>query len=174
MAQSGTKTLKTERLKLRRFRLRDLFFASWYRDLEITTFSSKSGSRNSIKNTISFVVKKLNKYRKNDFYSWAITYKGRFVGMVHLNQFKGNSRLYSFYYLLDKKYSSRGFMTEAVSEVIKYMKSQDVDGLFLSVDVNNIASQKVAEKCGAEKIELRRQALSRPNGRADAFFYKII
>ncbi len=51
----------------------------------------------------------------------------------------------------------KGYGTELVKELIKVAKINDIEKLFLEVRVSNIKAIKLYEKCGFEKISVRKK-----------------
>ncbi|OPJ62853.1 GNAT family N-acetyltransferase [Clostridium oryzae] len=94
--------------------------------------------------------------RKNDkMYSWGIfdnEYK-KLVGTVDLFQvFRGALQSCLLGYSLDKEYNGRGYMTEAVSLVVRFAFDElKLHRIEAGVRQDNIGSMRVLEKAGFHK-----------------------
>lgn len=73
------------------------------------------------------------------------------IGEEHYNLEKDNREIG---YWIGLPYWNLGFATEAVIGLMEYLSSQDkVESFLITTDANNIASQRVAEKCGFVRID---------------------
>lgn len=146
MTRTGTKTIKTERLVLRKILPTDYFSAvKWYTNPKMAEFSlsKKAPSKWDV---FKFTVGRLRKYRNKSYYNWAVVYHGSMHGFVELQPISDNA--FSFRYKLDMSINGKGIMTEAVKAVIDYSKTQGFDALIGVCDIDNIASKRVMEKSG--------------------------
>lgn len=174
MNSSGTNTIKTERLTLRRFSAFDLPGALvWYRSPELNRYFT-ARARNSVWDTVKFVFGKLPKYRDKAYYCWAIIYGGRIQGMVQAQPLGKQSDAFSLYYFLNPELHGRGIMTEAVRAVLAELKRQGANTVWAACDCGNLASARVLEKVGMKRTQtVKRNALRYPDGRvSDLIYYK--
>lgn len=148
MKRTGTKTIKTERLVLRKILPTDYFSTvKWYTNPKFAEFalSKRTPTKSEIfKLTFGSFIKYFNK----NYYNWAIIYNGRMHGFVELQPLLNNENAFSFRYKLDMSVNGNGIMTEAVKAVIDYSKTQGLVGLIGVCDIDNIASKRVLEKSG--------------------------
>lgn len=150
MKKTGTKTIRTNRLVLRRFRLTDYFSAiKWFTDPKIAAFSISKKPPTKWE-VFKFIVGRIRRYHKKDFYSWAIVYDGKVHGFIELI-FTENGTSRSVSYKLDMSLNGRGITTEALTAVIDYMKTQGLIRLIGVCDTDNIGSKRVMEKAGMTK-----------------------
>lgn len=57
-------------------------------------------------------------------------------------------------YFMSEKYQKKGYTLEAVNQLVKWcFQVSDIKYLILTIDCANIASCKLAEKCGFELFE---------------------
>lgn len=148
MKRTGTKTIKTERLVLRRILPTDYFSTvKWYTNPQFAEFalSKRPPCKSEI---IKLTFGSLIKYSDKSYYNWAIVYNGRMHGFVELQPILNNDNVFSFRYKLDMSVNGKGIMTEAVRAVIAYSKTQGLIGLIGVCDIDNIASKRVMEKAG--------------------------
>lgn len=78
-------------------------------------------------------------YRSND---------GSLVGFVSLSDYDMRNQKIHIGYFIDEAYARCGYMSEAVNAVCADLFRQGWHKIAAMVDVNNIASRKVCEKCG--------------------------
>lgn len=122
--------------------------------------------------------KALRDYIKNDE-SWAIELKesNRIIGFVRIpvdsNRGKFNAR--SINYVLCDDYCGKGYMTEAVRAVIKFVfEEMNIDLLSAFHYPENIKSKRVLERCGFEYEGIIEQGCKRFDGEVfDAVCYSI-
>lgn len=72
------------------------------------------------------------------------------IGIIEgrIRQTNSKDRCAELGYVLNKNYWSKGYMTEACKEFIKYLfEKKNIHRIEAMADVRNIASQKVMEKC---------------------------
>lgn len=174
MKQTGTVKLISENLVLRRFSPFDFFSAlNWYRSPLINRYFT-ARIQNNVYDTFRFVFGKLPKYRRNDFYCWAVCVDGKMQGMIQAMSVKGKSNCRSLYYMINPNVSKRGYMTEAVSAVLEYLKGQGVTRVFASCDAENIGSKRVIEKSGFSFVRRDKGIMHYKDGRvSDMLRYKI-
>lgn len=76
-------------------------------------------------------------------------------------------------YFIDEEYSGNGYATEALTSLFDWcMEVSDIPYLILTIDAENIPSQKVAEKAGFELFEKRTPVSHKqPNMVSDSYYY---
>lgn len=151
-----TKTviLSTDRLLLRKIRKQDVkaIYQNWACDKEVTKYLNWK-AHESINTTKAIVSLWLKRYDNDYFFQWGIEYKenGRLIGTISLFDYKNDSL--ELGYCLEKNYWNQGIMSEACMKVIRFA-FEDVNVKYLRakhID-QNIASQKVLEKCGFKYV----------------------
>ena len=144
------KTLQTERLILRGWRLDDLDdFYEYSQSPDVGPMAGwepHSGKDVSLNILKSFI-------EKDEV--WAITLKetGKAIGSLglHPEENKGNYYAKSVGFVLSPDYWGKGYMTEAVKRVIQYVFDEmSVDILTVFHFPHNLRSKRVIEKCGFE------------------------
>ncbi len=152
MNNLGTKTLQTERLRLRKFRMDDVDgLFKWASDPRVTTFMSWDAYKD-IEEARNAVEKWILQYEKNS-YHWCVEEKntheiiGRINVVVH-----GNNNYCEVGFCYGAEYWNQGFATEALKAVIHYLLNEDG---FHIVEAKcagkNVASEKVLIKAGMKK-----------------------
>lgn len=159
MENTGTKTIKTKRLLLRKMRLCDYFaFYQWFRLIEVSRFSQRTKDV-SRREAFDFLLRRVYNYyykRRSVYYAWAIELDGKMVGFVMMNDVKKD--VFSIYYMLSPEYQHQGYMKEAVSAVMEYMKTQSCRAVLGGCDSQNIASYSVLQTCGFSYRETEENA----------------
>ena len=92
-------------------------------------------------------------------FDWGIVLKetNKVVGMIAIFDIQ-NSRMGDIGYRVNPEYWNMGITTEALKEVIRFIfENTELDRLNGRVDVRNIASNRVMEKCGLIKEGTIRQ-----------------
>ena len=101
-------------------------------------------------------------------FHWIITLEDLPIGRIKgwdVNPYNGYLQLG---YDIGPDYRNRGYMTEAVRAVIRYMLMQaDANRVFCSVRDGNLASRRVCEKCGMQHEGTLRQHYARQDGGFD-------
>lgn len=174
MKQTGTVKLISENLVLRRFSPFDFPSAlKWYRAPSINKYFT-AREKNTVIDTFKFVFGKLPKYKRTDYYCWAICAEGKMQGMIQAMPVKGNGKARSLYYMINPKVTKRGYMTEAVKTVLQYLKEQGITRVFVSCDAENIASSRVIEKSGFTLYRRDIGSIHYKDGRvSDMLHYKM-
>ncbi|MGE0375817.1 MAG: GNAT family N-acetyltransferase [Planctomycetaceae bacterium] len=111
-----------------------------------------------------------------DFLSFVIEDgDGAFLGGCGLNDHNPRHRLANLGYWLRLSARGRGVMTRAVRLLRDYaFNNTDLDRLEIVAAVGNLPSQRVAERVGAVREGLLRQALLLNGERYDAILYSIL
>lgn len=121
MNNKGTVRLETDRLVLRRFTMEDAeeVFKNWGSDDEVTKFVRWS-THKSIDDTKAYLETVMEKYRNNQF-EWALSLKetGELIGAMVA--FVSEDGRYEMGYNIAKKHWRKGYTTEALKEVMKYL-----------------------------------------------------
>lgn len=146
---TGTKKLKTAQLTLRKMRLTDFRqICKWFCAPEIAEFSISKKPPTKYE-VLRFVIYKLRRYGKPDFYSWGMEYNGKIRGFIELLPTQ-EAGVYFVSAKLDMSLKSKGLTTQALNAVIEYMKSQDIKYIIGECDKRNVGSARVMEKCGMQ------------------------
>lgn len=160
------KTIKTDRLVLRKFRQSDAesMYKNWAFDEFVSRFVTWRPHKD-LEETRQVISKWMERYEKKNYYNWnwAITIKGKsgVVGAVsalnYENQF--NIKKIEIGYCLSQKHWNKGYATEAVRAIANYfLLVLGFNRVYARVDVANEASEKVLQKAGFEFEGILRQA----------------
>lgn len=139
--------LETERLLLRSWQHDDLdalYKCAQNPDIGIMTGWEPHSSK-------ELSLKVLKCYIDSDE-NWAIVLKesGRVIGQIGISSDENRGKYYAKYinYMLSSDYWNKGYMTEAVKRVTKYLfEVMNIDLLTIFFFPHNVRSKRVAEKC---------------------------
>ena len=157
MKPIGTKTIRTPRLVLRPVSLAD--------SEALQSIRSLPGNKADANKAITAMVDEL---KKPFIFHWVITLDGTVIGRIKawdVNPYNGYLQLG---YDIGQEYRNRGYMTEAVSAVVRYMLNEaQANRVYCSVREGNFASQRVCEKVGMTLEGILRQHYARQDGGYD-------
>jgi len=148
MNHTGTVTLNTERLTLRKFNHKDAkdVFQNYFNDERVTTNILRK-PHESIEATQKLLNDYISSYQQDDVYHWAIEYDGAVIGEITATGHYANS--FKLGACIGYNYWNRGFVTEAMREVIHFLfEKVGANRIFSSNGVHNPASGRIQEKCG--------------------------
>lgn len=174
----GTKTLTTYRLILRRFTIDDTeaVYNNWTSDSEVSKYMRWQHHK-SIKETESKINDWINRYKHNNFYQWAITFKGSDepIGAIGLFVVNESDMSGDFGYSISRKCWGMGVATEALMAVLKFaFETVGFNRIESYHSVNNPASGKVMLKAGMKLEGLAKQKYKSNVGFEDSYVYSII
>ncbi len=179
MKHLGTKTIETERLILRRFKIEDAeaMYKNWASDEEVTKFLTWP-PHNSVEITKDILKNWINDYKNEDSYNWAITIKENgdepigSIGVVDSNE---RINMVHIGYCISKKWWNKGITSEALKALVKYFFEEvGVNRVESRHDPNNPNSGKVMMKCGMKYEGTMRQADINNQGICDYSMYGIL
>ena len=151
------KTLETERLILRPFRMEDAqaMYEGWASDPEVTRFLTWDPHKD-IETTKAILAKWLKEYEKPERLNFAIELKenGKLIGGIDIVGYLGGvSGTPVIGYNLSKEYWRKGYMTEACRCVLDHLFSLGYEQVRIDAFKDNVASKRVIEKCGGVYLE---------------------
>jgi ribosomal-protein-alanine N-acetyltransferase len=156
MNHIGTKTIETERLILRKWRIddaEDVF--SYCGDGTIVPTPHKN-----VEQTKNELEKWIKDYEKIDTYEWGIELKTikKIIGVIFVVKKDNKNEVCRIAYTLSKKYWNNGYATEALYHVLRYLLNNvgynRVEGGHF---IDNPASGRVQEKAGMKYEGTKRQ-----------------
>ena len=151
MKHTGTITLETNRLILRRFELRDsnAMFKNWANDDDVTKYMSWQSHKNEdvTKQLLDMWTKE---YENINNYQWCIVLKetNEPIGSISLFNCKDDIKQVEFGYCISKKHWNKGYTTEALKAVIDLAIQIGYERIVGCHMKENIASGKVMIKNG--------------------------
>lgn len=178
MKHSGTKTINTTRLVLRRFSLDDTkaMFHNWASDDEVTKFLTWPPHDNE-KVSQEIINDWVNHYEQPDYYNWAIVLKdiNEPIGSISVVIQNDQVKLAQLGYCIGKKWWHKGYMSETVNAVIGYLLNEEgYQRVEARHDLNNPNSGAVMRKCGMKFEGIHRKSDANNQGINDCCYYSIL
>lgn len=175
---TGTKTINTERLILRRFEIDDAnnMFNNWGSDEEVIKFLSwdKHEDVNFTKYLLNLWI---DEYSDEKNYHWAIELKEtkEVIGDIKVFKLKDKTASCEIGYCLSRKFWNKGITSEAMKSVIGYMFEEiGLNRIVAMHNPKNIASGKVMIKNNMTYEGTLRQAGKLGNEFYDLKIYSIL
>lgn len=175
---TGTQTIETQRLILRRFRIADTqsVFENWISDPEVQNNYGET-TCNTIAGAKQILEKWISSYNNNGFYRWAVIQKGtnENIGQIAFYLVDSKNQRADVEYCIGQSYRGNGYAPEALRAVIDYA--------FTHVNFNriqafhrskNAASGKVLHKAGMKYEGTLKQYLIHKDEFDDCIMYAII
>ena len=150
LTHKGTKTLKTERLKLRKFTPDDAvpMYENWACDERVTRYLTWLPHK-SPEETKQILSAWCASYENLNYYNWGIEYEGKLIGNISVVILNEKSEWAELGYCMGYDWWNKGIMTEAAKAVIDFLFSEvGVNRVEISHAVKNPGSGRVAQKCG--------------------------
>ena len=142
-------TLYTDRLILRPWTMEDSedMFYGWANDPEVTKYMTWNPHK-TVEETKQILSIWIKEYENPDCYRFAIVLKenNKLIGGIDVVDYENG--IPEIGYCLSKKYWGRGIMTEACKCLLKHLFEKGFKEVMIAAEVENIASNKVIQKCG--------------------------
>ncbi len=166
MTHKGTRTLKTERLTLRRFALSDALamYKNWASDPQVTRYLSWA-PHESVETTKLILKDWCALYQNPAYYHWVIVYDGQPVGGINVVRQSDKNEWAELGYCIGSNWWGRGITAEAARGVMTYLFTEvGFHRIAIHHAVGNPASGRVAEKCGMTLEGILRGESKAPSG----------
>lgn len=150
LTHKGTKSLKTDRLTLRRFTPDDAqeMYDNWAKDERVTRFLTWL-PHPSPEHTRQLLEVWCAEYEKSDYYNWVIEYESKAIGNISVVRISERDEWVELGYCIGCNYWNKGIMTEAAGAVIDFLFSEvNINRVSIFHAVKNPGSGRVAQKCG--------------------------
>lgn len=156
--------METERLVLQKLKYEDAdeIFYTYASKPEATRFVGWK-THQSTTDTVSYLHSTLPLWKKQVDFSYSIRKKvsNRLVGSIGVINQNGNIH---FGYILSPTQWNQGYATEAVKMVLQNLiVTKGIKKIETFVDTENLSSIRVLEKCGLQRVELRKKGFRFPN-----------
>lgn len=152
LTHTGTQTIETERLILRRFEYSDCgsVFANWASDEEVQKMYSEPvySTPEAVKGLLD---KYISAYEKEDCYRWAVIERksGQCIGQIAYFLVDSKNHFAEIEYCIGQQFQCRGFATEAAKAVIDFgFRNMNLHKVQICTKTINAPSKRVIEKCG--------------------------
>lgn len=172
----GTNTIKTERLILRQFQLRDnADMFQWASNPDVVKFLSYEPHK-TIEETNAILTSWVKSYNEMSTYNWAIEFQVVVIGNISVVDKDDECFTCHLGWQIDKPYWNKGIMTEAAKAVVDYLFDQvHYDRITSGCDTRNIGSSRVMQKIGMTlEGTFRRCCYQKDGSIGDKFYYAIL
>ena len=147
--------LYTNRLILRPFKETDAeaIYKNWTFDNRVAKYC-RWYPHSNIEMTQQLLNMWLEEAKSGFEYRWAILLNGTDdpIGAIDVVRLSGDNKTATIGYALAYNHWNKGYATEALKEVIKYLFDNGLNVIEAEHHIDNIASGKVMEKCGMKYI----------------------
>ena len=179
MKHSGTQTIETERLILRKVELKDAEdLCELFNDEKVQEFLAGMPENYTIEMATNYISNKLSKkYLSQDYYDWGVEDKNtqKLVGRISVYKLDDDRRMADLVWYIIPTVRGKGYMTEAGKAVVEFLQNIGFERIEAFADVENIASIKVMEKIGMQfEGILRKYDCRRDDTLYDAKMYSVI
>lgn len=174
----GTKELQTDRLILRRFRLKDAneAYKNWMSRDQVTKFLTWK-TNESEKESAATIKSWVENYEDLNFYQWAIETKEKkeLIGSISIVRIDEKIEMMGVGYCIGDRWWHKGYTSEALKRVVKFAFEEVGANRFEARhDLKNPNSGKVMEKSKMiYEGTLRKSAMSN-SGLGDMAIYSIL
>ncbi len=179
MRHTGTQTIETERLILRKINLNDA--QSLYElliDEAVTEYLAGIPDNYTYEMAVDYIGGKLNKrYNEQNFYDWGIEEQAthKFIGRICVYKQDEDRRMADLVWYISPTRRGKGYMTEAAKAVIKHLQEVGFERIEAFADVKNKASIGVMKKVGMQyEGTLKKYDLRRDDTLYDAEMWAIV
>ena len=152
LTHSGTQSIETDRLILRRFLYTDddSMLKYWIADEKIQSLYSEPvyETKEAVKELLD---KYIGSYEREDYYRWAIIEKttGECIGQIAYFLVDNKNHFAEIEYCIGSDFQCKGFATEATKAVIKFgFEKMNLHKVQICTKTINAPSKRVIEKCG--------------------------
>ncbi len=149
-------TIETERLTLRTMNIEDVeALNEWMPDKEIYRYWGKGPGKTDKKPELLFEKKEMPS--KSFHLGIALKNTGKIIGEIWIYLIE-NDRMAKLAIRIGRKYQKNGYAGEAVEAMIGFcFENTELQRIWTDVDVNNMASIRMLERCGFRKEGTIRQ-----------------
>lgn len=178
MTHSGTRTIESPRLILRRFAAEDdrAMFENWASDKEVTKFLTWP-AHGSVEVSKWVLGDWISHYGEENYYQWAIVPKmlGQPIGSIAGVRLEEATGVVEIGYCIGKNWWHQGYTSEALAAVIGFFFDEvDANRVEARHDVNNPNSGGVMRKCGMQFEGVQWKAGRNNQGICDVCVYSIL
>lgn len=176
MKSVGTKKLETKNLILRRFKESDaqgVYDSFINQDDYLYYFHQEKRSLEEEKKSLKGIDEK---YKDNSYYNWVIVLKesNTIIGRANLMVEEYNECV-EINYAIDDRYSRKGYMSEALNEIIRFaFEEMEVNRFESCCVIENIASKRVMEKCNMKEEGILRKYVKLKDGYHDMYMFSLV
>ncbi len=179
MIHTGTQTIDTERLILRKIELKDAQeLCEILNDEKVLEYLAGIPDNYTYEMAVDYIGGKLNKrYKEQNFYDWGIEEKSshKFIGRITVYKQDEDRSMADLVWFISPTTRGKGYMSEAAKAVIKHLQEVGFQRIEAFADVKNKASTGVMKKVGMQyEGTLRKYDLRRDDTLYDAEMWSIV
>lgn len=152
LTHTGTNTIETERLVLRRFAYTDddAMLKYWVADEKIQSLYSEPvyPTKEAVRGLLDQYI---GSYEREDYYRWAVIEKecGECIGQIAFFLVDSKNHFAEIEYCIGSAFQCRGYATEATKALIAYgFDRMNLHKVQICTKTINAPSKRVIEKCG--------------------------
>lgn len=143
---------ETKRLSIKKFipEYISIMYSSWGTDREVGKYMPGFKTDWTIEEFADYILKTY----KDEFHTRAVIKEketNQIIGNISLYQEDSRSKSVILWLIKDKW--NKGYGTEVLNGIIKYLKPTGLGSIYATCDGRNIGASKVMEKCGFELID---------------------
>ena len=178
MKNTGTITLETERLILRKLKEEDYkeIYDTWASDFDVTMYVTWYVHENE-EVTKKVLSSWLEDYNNDYTYRWLVELKDthKAIGMIDVVKKEIESKFCEIGYNYGKEYWGKGYGTEALKKVIEYLHDEGFVVIEARHAKDNIGSGRVMEKAGMKyEATLSKRGIDKKGKWQDVLYYSSI
>ena len=170
--------IETERLVLRIPRVEDasIIFVCWTQDKEVTRYLTWRPHQH-MRQTEDYIQSCISAWEHKTRFPYMITLKesSEIIGMID-PRIEGMK--VGIGYVAARAYWGKGYVTEAIHAIIDWaFRQSSIFRVYATMDVENVASQRVLEKVGMQREGVLRKYIAHPNISEiprDSYIYAIV
>lgn len=175
---SGTQTIETERLILRKFAFTDAddMLMYWISD-PLVQFLYGEPIYVNHQELAEPLGKYISSYEKMDYYRWAVILKetNKCIGQVAFFLVDSKNHFGEIEYCIGRNFQKKGFATETTKAVMKYgFETINFHKIQICHREGNTASQKVIQKCGLKYEGMLRDFFYRDDQYFGRLYYSTL
>ena len=178
MNKIGTKTIETERLILRRFKIEDAndMFNNWASDPEVTKYLTWP-VHEDVSFTKTLLSRWIDQYEDGSYFNWAMELKesGAVIGnisVVHLDEKVDGAEMG---YCMSRAFWGKELMPEALKAVMDFLFDEvGLNRVAAYHDSNNPKSGRVMDKAGMKYEGTLRAAAKNNQGISDRVYHAML
>lgn len=176
--KNGTKRIITDNLILRKFKEDDYqeMYDNWASNANVANNAGWPVHKN-IESTKKLVKMWVDEYKNENVFNWIITLKDskKAIGSITVVSKDLNNRVCEIGYNIGEDFWNKGYGTEAIKNVIKYLFSLNIfDVITAACFDDNIASRRVLEKNKFKKEGLLRDRVIMNNQKKSLLQFSIV
>lgn len=173
MKHLGSKELLTQRLILRKIVKEDAkeIFEGFINQENFLYYANKE--KRTLEEEIESLVGIEDKYSNLSYYNWVIclTTNNCIIGSINAHYVVEEEKVI-INYAIDERYKNNNYMTEALKEVLKYLKEEvKINNIECGCVVSNHASKRVMEKANMKYVGIKEKEVLLKDGYHDMHLF---